>query len=242
MTGHDSEKLLLRAEVTWEHGSFIAHTRTLTVWRAFVETEQSVPVGQELAVQLSFPRLVARLGCRARVTATVAPAGVGDEPGLQIEFFLPEDRKRLATLLTSIERPSAPPSRPYRVLLVEDNTLIREMFTYAVEQYFKKCALAVEVDSATNGLEAWTMLLGSRYDVAIVDHYLPLLDGSELLRRVRKEKSLDGLPVVGISVGGSDVRESMLGAGADLFLNKPIVHRDLLHTLEKLAGAQGIVT
>jgi CheY-like chemotaxis protein len=73
-----------------------------------------------------------------------------------------------------------------------------------------------------------------------VDHYLPVLDGSSLLALVRRQEDLSTLPLVGISVGGIDVRESMLKAGADLFLSKPIVLRDLFSTLERLATQSAV--
>jgi FixJ family two-component response regulator len=42
------------------------------------------------------------------------------------------------------------------------------------------------------------------------------------------------MPVVAISVGGQDARDASMEAGADLFLDKPIVLVDLFDTLDKL--------
>jgi hypothetical protein len=47
-------------------------------------------------------------------------------------------------------------------------------------------------------------------------------------------------PIVAISVGGSDAREAAISAGADLFLDKPVVLRDLFRTLQVLSQ-QGVL-
>ena len=45
------------------------------------------------------------------------------------------------------------------------------------------------------------------------------------------------MSIVGMSVGGEGARRAMLGAGADIFLAKPIVLKDLFCTLEFLMDA-----
>jgi DNA-binding response OmpR family regulator len=92
----------------------------------------------------------------------------------------------------------------------------------------------VLLDQAGDAPSAWLKLLDGRYDVVIVDHYLPTEDGATLIGRLRNEPSLAGISVVAISVGGNDVRRATLSAGADLFLHKPIVLRDLFRTFEFL--------
>jgi DNA-binding response OmpR family regulator len=44
-----------------------------------------------------------------------------------------------------------------------------------------------------------------------------------------------GTPIVAISVGGRDAREATLSAGADVFVDKPLVFRDLFNTLRIVA-------
>jgi CheY-like chemotaxis protein len=145
----------------------------------------------------------------------------------------------------STAAPSAPPSgaqpavppvgREIRVLLVEDNRLIRDMFAYAVEKYFGPRAGNLRLDQAPDVETAWDLLEASSYDLVIVDYYLPNGDGASLITRLRSGgPALAGTSVVAISVGGSDVRRATLTAGADLFLHKPIALRDLFCTIEVL--------
>src|ERR1022692_1256889 len=110
--------------------------------------------------------------------------------------------------------------REYRVLLVEDNGLIRDMFAYGVDKYFRKNASSVVVDFADDAETAWEMLHASPYDLAIVDYYLPQSTGAQLVTRMRRDAALHGVPVVAISVGGAAARDASLEAGADLFLDK----------------------
>src|SRR5690606_18706374 len=75
--------------------------------------------------------------------------------------------------------------------------------------------------------------------LAIVDFFLPGMDGAQLISRIRKEPRLAGLPVVAISIGGDAARDAFLAAGADVFLDKPVVVRDLLATLDRLLTRLG---
>jgi len=73
----------------------------------------------------------------------------------------------------------------------------------------------------------------------VTDFYLPGTDGAQLVARLRRQPGLEHLPVVAISAGGKDVRAALTGAGADRFLQKPIVLRDLFTTLEQLLKEKG---
>src|SRR5262249_36964132 len=85
---------------------------------------------------------------------------------------------------------------------------------------------------------AWGMLRMKQYDLAIIDHFLPLQSGAELIAKMRSSLEHRAISIVAISIGGSDARERSMSAGADLFLDKPIVLRDLFSTLDRLTGAQ----
>ena len=143
-------------------------------------------------------------------------------------------------LATLAEAPHAEALEGFHVLLVEDNNLIRDMFSYGIRKYFRGKPGYVTVDHAADGASAWKMLSSGTYDLAIVDYFLPELDGAQLVQRMRAEPRLATVPVVAVSVGGSTARDATLAAGADLFLDKPLVLKDLFATLERLNahGAQ----
>jgi len=126
-------------------------------------------------------------------------------------------------------------AREYRCLLVEDNQFIVDLFTYGVHKYGSARRRPIAMSVAKNAEEAWQMLEGEPYDMAIVDHYLPTKTGADLIAQIRQSPRTSQMPVVAISVGGLEVREATMSAGADLFLDKPVVMRDLFDTLDRLA-------
>ena len=114
--------------------------------------------------------------------------------------------------------------------LVEDSRIAGQAFEYCVCKFFGDGHRPrVEIDVAETGDDAWSRLHASRYDLAIIDFFLEHGTGAELIARVRQDTGLAGLPVLAISVGGNEAREKSLAAGADLFLDKPLVLRDLLY-------------
>ncbi|RZJ25565.1 MAG: response regulator [Haliea sp.] len=104
-----------------------------------------------------------------------------------------------------------------RVLLVEDNQANRDLVRYLLEAHGFACDDAV--DGETGVLKART----GRPDLVICDLQLPGIDGFEVLRLIRAEPGLAGVPVVALTayamVGD---RERILGAGFDGYLPKPI--------------------
>jgi CheY-like chemotaxis protein len=131
--------------------------------------------------------------------------------------------------------PGDHPDRERRVLVVDDSEIVRDLFRYGISKYFRRRDERVEIDGSADGLSAWGLLRERPYDLVVVDCYLPVLDGAKLVSRIRRDDRLRALPVVAMSVGGDEARELMMTAGADLFLAKPVVLRDLFATLDSLS-------
>jgi CheY-like chemotaxis protein len=232
------KRVLLRAEVQADgHAPIVAHTLELSESEAFIETDAVLPLGAELRIRLSFPRLVEPIALVSRVKELIKSHAPGEPSGLEVTIspVTPADGEHLRTLLTTVdEEPSEHALEGFHVLLVEDNNLIRDMFSYGIRKYFRGKPGYVTVDHASDGASAWKMLAGGEYDLAIVDYFLPELNGAQLVERMRAEPRLKSVPVVAVSVGGAEARDATLAAGADLFLDKPLVLKDLFATLERL--------
>jgi CheY-like chemotaxis protein len=236
------KRVLLRAELEHEGETVVAHTLELSEHEVFIETHVRPEVGTTLQLRLSFPRLVEPIDIEGRVTAHCERTSPGEPSGLQLMFQVrsPGDGERLRKVLATIAaEPTDRALEGFHVLLVEDNNLIRDMFSYGIRKYFRGRPGYVTVDHASDGATAWQMLAAASYDLAIVDYYLPVLDGAQLVQRMRSEPRLRTVPIVAISVGGSEAREATLAAGADLFLDKPLVLKDLFATLERLNAHGG---
>ncbi|MEW2139072.1 two-component system response regulator CseB [Streptomyces sp. NPDC005409] len=110
--------------------------------------------------------------------------------------------------------PAGSSAPPVRVLLVEDDDLMRRSFTVALERY------GYEMKAAADGLEGLEAFRDERFDLLILDVLLPGLDGIGLCRRVR-ETSL--VPVLMMSARGDGLDVvAGLEAGADDYVVKPV--------------------
>ena len=68
-------------------------------------------------------------------------------------------------------------------------------------------------------------------DLVLTDHFMPVMDGLELTRRIRADSKYASLPVIMCSGGGTTCREEALVAGADNFLEKPYAAKPLLELI-----------
>ncbi|MBD0674061.1 two-component system response regulator CseB [Streptomyces sp. CBMA156] len=108
----------------------------------------------------------------------------------------------------------APSPSPVRVLLVEDDELMRRSFTVALERY------GYELRAAADGLTGLELFRDEPFDLIILDVMLPGLDGIGLCRRIR-ESSL--VPVLMMSARGDGLDVvAGLEAGADDYVVKPV--------------------
>ncbi len=238
-------RVVLRAEIEGDGSRAIANTTALSESSVVLATDLNVGVGSLVKLELSFPGLLKPRSYEGRVTEIHAADGPGLGRAVEVGFAFGDDEERqsIADIVDRVResgvfRAAVPTRDAYAVLLVEDNGLIREMFAYGVDKYFKQTEASVRVDFADDAETAWGMLHEKRYDLAIVDYFLPQSTGAQLVSRMRRDAALHGIPVVAISVGGVAAREASLGAGADLFLDKPIVLRDLFRTLARLTSRE----
>ncbi|WP_327304676.1 response regulator transcription factor [Streptomyces sp. NBC_01298] len=110
--------------------------------------------------------------------------------------------------------PDPAAARPVRVLLVEDDELMRRSFTVALERY------GYRMRAAADGLAGLEAFRDEDFDLLILDVMLPGLDGIGLCRKVR-ETSL--VPVLMMSARGDGLDiVSGLEAGADDYVVKPV--------------------
>jgi DNA-binding response OmpR family regulator len=238
MRDADAVRFMLRAEIRCSGQTVISSGFELTEHTIFVVTEWHPPGEAAVSLRLSFPRLVEPVELTARVVERRASGGPGEPGGLVLAF---EDGSRdaAAALAWEVRRLCAsaaakPPDTTYRVLLVEDSRLICDMFLFGTARSFQPPG-AVVIDHAEDAERAWAKLRDAHYDLIIVDYFLPSEDGASLIARLRRDERLSRVPVVAISVGGPAARDATISAGADLFLDKPLVLRDLLQTMRILA-------
>ncbi|NOT87348.1 MAG: response regulator [Lysobacter sp.] len=117
------------------------------------------------------------------------------------------------------------PTRPMRVLLVEDNPV-----NLMVGQRLLS-VLGTHCDSATNGEAALLRMSASRYDMVLMDCQMPVMDGYTATRRWREHEAASGgrrLPIVAMTANAmAGDRQKCLDAGMDDYLAKPVTRGEL---------------
>jgi DNA-binding response OmpR family regulator len=238
MAAATSDRFIVRAEIRSAGETLISYGFDLTERSIFVVTEWNAPIGTPVSVRLSFPRILEPIDVAARIGDIRVAGEPGEQGGIRLDFehSAGDVGARLVALFHPTDGPPDPISenRPYRVLLVDDSWLIRDMFAYGTAKFFDRPG-ALAVDHADDAEAAWGKLTTSTYDLVIIDYFLPAEDGASLIARLRNDPRLATTPIVAISVGGRDAREATISAGADVFVDKPLVFRDLFNTLRVLA-------
>ena len=119
-----------------------------------------------------------------------------------------------------------------RILLVEDDEVIREATRMALERY------GFPVDTAADGLEGLERFRAQPPDLLLLDVMLPLLDGVGLCRRIREESLL---PILMMSARTEPIDViSGLEAGADDYIVKPFETAVLVARIRTVLRRTGI--
>ncbi|MBO6039657.1 MAG: response regulator, partial [Oscillospiraceae bacterium] len=115
-----------------------------------------------------------------------------------------------------------------KILIVEDEEGLREALirTLTGEGYL--------ADGAADGDEGYQLICTGLYDLVLLDIMLPVYDGLEVLRRIRKQ----GIDVPVILLTARSTVEDKVGGmdlGADDYLTKPFAMAELLARIRMVA-------
>jgi chemosensory pili system protein ChpA (sensor histidine kinase/response regulator) len=112
------------------------------------------------------------------------------------------------------------------VLVVDDSLTVRRITKRLLEREGYRVALAKD------GMEALDLLAGERPVVVLSDIEMPRMDGFDLLRNIRGDARLVGLPVVMITSRiASKHRDLAFELGASQYLGKPYSEDELLRLM-----------
>jgi CheY-like chemotaxis protein/anti-sigma regulatory factor (Ser/Thr protein kinase) len=144
-----------------------------------------------------------------------------------VESYQPEDlmvptgfsddkAEEEVVMMQSYKELAAEPLNDRTVLVVEDDEDVREYICGEVSAYFK-------VRSVQNGAEALELLQGDTVvDLVLSDIKMPIMDGIQLLKKVRADDALFDIPFILLTAMGS-IEKQLQGAryGADAYIPKP---------------------
>ncbi|NOT50486.1 MAG: PAS domain S-box protein [Chitinophagaceae bacterium] len=151
--------------------------------------------------------------------------GAGTEVNIAIPFIigtaadLPEDKKPEQDDFTL---------KGKRILLVEDNEMNRLVATTVLNNY------GAVLYEAVNGEEAIAALRNSHYDIVLMDVQMPVMNGLDATRLIRKEINKK-IPIIALTAnvikGESD---KCLEAGMNGVVSKPFTEETLVYEIKRL--------
>ncbi|WP_164963987.1 Hpt domain-containing protein [Rubrivivax sp. JA1026] len=134
--------------------------------------------------------------------------------------------------LPDVAEPVAAEPLPPLVLVVDDSLTVRRVTQRLLHRE------GWRVETAKDGVEALERLAQERPAVMLSDIEMPRMDGFDLLRAVRADAALAGLPVVMITSRiAQKHRDHAADLGADHYLGKPYAEEELLALVARYAGA-----
>jgi two-component system phosphate regulon response regulator PhoB len=119
-----------------------------------------------------------------------------------------------------------------RVLLVDDDDDVRLMTR--VNLGFE----GFDIDEAVDGFAGLASARERKPDAIVLDVMMPGRDGLDVLREIRTDEELAGIPVVLLTArAGRSAESEGWSAGATAYLTKPFTAAALATTLRRLLGA-----
>ncbi|QCR25056.1 response regulator transcription factor [Pontibacter sp. SGAir0037] len=119
-----------------------------------------------------------------------------------------------------------------KILLIEDEPKVASFIKKGLEEQ------AYEVDQAYDGFFGAKLALQNNYDVVVLDLILPKMNGLDVCREIRNQKS--SVPILMLTaLGTTDDKIVGLDAGADDYLTKPFEFKELLARIRALNRRSG---
>ena len=175
--------------------------------------------GTGLGLSIS-SKLIELMGSKIGVKSK---AGAGSSFSFQIEMPIALSQP---VALNSISAVSGYRGARRNILIVDDMRENRAMLADTLGE------LGFEIRQAANGREAVDAARAAPPDLVLMDVRMPVMDGLEAIRHLRRVDELKTLPIIAVSAGvAPEDQARSLAAGADAFLTKPVDHEELIGVL-----------
>lgn len=121
----------------------------------------------------------------------------------------------------------------FNVLVVDDSAVMRQM----VVRILRMSGLPLgAVHEAGNGEEGLSVLRDEWIDLLLLDINMPVMDGEEMLRRIRGQPETASLPVIVVSTEGSEARLAALQELGASIVHKPFAPETLRDVILHVTG------
>jgi putative two-component system response regulator len=118
-----------------------------------------------------------------------------------------------------------------RVLIIDDSRSSLAMLASVIAGVVGSDA----IDTSISPLDALRRSAGTQYDLVLVDHIMPEMDGVEVTRRLRARDGYRLVPIIMVTSDSDQaLRVDAIGAGATDFIHKPFDRTELLARVRNL--------
>jgi len=118
-----------------------------------------------------------------------------------------------------------------RLVVVEDEPALQKVLQMRLQME------GFEVRTASDGEEALLLIREERPDLVLTDLMMPVMDGAELTRAIKRDPDLKSIPVLVLTaLKEKREREHLMAAGADGFAAKPYNSLELTARIRELVG------
>ena len=117
-----------------------------------------------------------------------------------------------------------------RILVIEDEMDVLKMTVFRLKK------AGYDVLTADDGKKGLETVEQERPDFIFLDLNLPVMDGYEVCRELKKDEELKKIPVVILSASSDGIKEKSIEIGADDYIIKPYEPQELLNKIEKFLG------
>lgn len=128
------------------------------------------------------------------------------------------------------ESPTINPEPPKKILIAEDDDMLREFYVELLKQQ------EYTVLQAVNGQEGLKIVTSEKPDLLILDLVMPVMDGKTMLYKIREIPEFKALPVIILTNAGTvdNIKETKLYNNADVFLIKSNINPEELINAVKM--------
>ncbi|MEN9509768.1 MAG: chemotaxis protein CheY [Gemmatimonadota bacterium] len=121
----------------------------------------------------------------------------------------------------------------FNVLVVDDSAVMRQMVVRTLKMSGVPLGTILE---ASNGEEGLFILQDQWVDLLMLDVNMPVMNGEEMLRRIRANPESESLPVIIVSTEGSETRLSALQEMGASIVRKPFAPETLRDVILRVTG------
>jgi two-component system, chemotaxis family, chemotaxis protein CheY len=119
------------------------------------------------------------------------------------------------------------------VLIVDDSAVMRSI----IKRTLKMCGLPLgEMFEAANGQEGLDQLNSNWIDIALVDINMPVMNGEEMIAKLRENPEFKELPVIVVSTEGSETVIERLEKQGIRFIHKPFSPEIVREIMREITG------